>query len=174
MTKSLASLPDDISQILQNAKEQNEDKDLFLSLVARLRELGWPLRAIAEPFQVSRTTAKNWETSAKKVTLKPSSELPQLPAVPVISYGQEYRPQKIKPDITQKDLILMKNLAKSAKKVTRWSEPNSSERNASKQLEEKILYYVDQRKVNISVIARHLGVTRRSVSQRIEKYKYKD
>jgi hypothetical protein len=171
MTKSLAVLPEDTAQDLREAKENNPKQ--FYGMVYQLAEAGWPHRAIAEPFGVSRASAGNWLSKASQDTSELDLSYDKIPSVPVTTHGQNYRPKKIKPDVPQKDIELLRDLAAQAKQVTRWTAPNSPLRAASEKLEEKLVYYVETRKVPVAVIARHLGVTRRAIAQRIEKHKDK-
>lgn len=171
MTKSLAVLPEDTAQDLREAKENNQK--LFLGMVYQLAEAGWPHRAIAEPFGVSRASAGNWLSKATQDISVLDLSYAKIPSVPVTTHGQSYKPKRIKPDVPQKDIDLMRDLAEQAKQVTRWTPPNSPLRVATAKLEEKLVYYTQTRKVPVAVIARHLGVTRRAIAQRIEKYKDK-
>lgn len=167
MPRVPAKLPTETAMRLIKAKEK--DEVLFLSFILTLREADWPLRAIAEPFNVSRTAAMKWETKAKghsEVSINPDLLL-------VTPEGYGVRRKRIIPDIPKADLKKLKELAIQAKGVTRWTPHTHPAKIAAIHLEKMILHYTQERKVPVSVVARHLGVTPRAIAQRIEKYKDK-
>jgi len=171
MTKPLAQLPQETVDTLLDLKTNNRTE--FLLFVLNLRAANWPLRAIAEPFGVSRAAASLWVKQGQKLQSDGVAATLQLtvPPIPVTTYGQKYKPVKVTPNVKKSDVEYMRNLFSEAKKVTRWSDPSSPEKIAASKLEELILYYTQQRKVPVATIANHLGVTRRAIAQRIEKYK---
>lgn len=167
MTKAVAHLPADAARLLQEFKDTSRND--FYSYLVALREKGWPLRALAEPLGVSRAAVLSWEKETTTMTLTDMSRYP-LPELPLDSHAQPFYPKKIVPDIPKKDVPELIQLQKQAKKVTRWTPEGHPTKLAAKELEEKILFYANQRKVPVASIARHLGVTRRAIAQRIEKH----
>lgn len=166
--KDIAQLPSAIEQIL--VKTRTEDHDLFLAYVLALRNAAWPLRSIADPFEVSRVTAKNWETKAQSNTkaVQESKEL-KVPALPLGARGSGVKIKKIPRDIPQVDRERIAELSPLARKVRQWTPEDAPERVAARQLEDLIFRYVIERKVPAAVFARYAGVTRRAIMQRVAK-----
>lgn len=168
MTKAVAHLPADAARLLQEFKSTSRNH--FYSYLIALREKGWPLRAIAEPLSVSRAAVLSWEKEAREMTITDLSHSYPIPELPMDSHAQPYYPKKITPDIPKKDRPKLIQLHRQAKKVTRWTPTDHPDRLAAKELEDRILFYANQRKVPVASIAKHLGVTRRAIAQRIEKH----
>lgn len=171
MTKAVAHLPADASRRLQELRAE-EQEGRFYAYLLELREAGWPLRAIAEPLGVSRAAVMGWQRKAEAahLTITIAGHNPLVPALPLASHSQPYYAKKITPDIPKKDRPELIQLHRQAKKVTRWTPEEHPSRQAAKELEERILFYANQRKVPVASIAKHLGVTRRAIAQRIEKH----
>jgi len=167
MTKPIAHLPDDAVGKLKQYKDL-DDKTLFDTYVLSLRNAGWPLRSIAEPFGVTRVTAKNWESRALAAHLV--ADLP-VPALPLDVRGMKVRVKRIPPGIPSKDRKRIAELAVLARRVRRWTGEDTPEKQAANELEELIYLYVVERKVPASVFAQAAGVTRRAIMQRVEKIK---
>lgn len=163
MTKQLAELP--TSAVAELKELRGNDSQQFHELVFILRKEGWPLRAIAGPLGVSRSAVRNWET---KIHTPVNRKLPVEYKLPPSTFGQGHKIVKIPHDLKEEDRVKIYLLAQEAKKKTRWSEPDSAEYKASQELEDLIVYYI-RRKVPVATIARHMGVTRRAVAQRLEK-----
>src|SRR5690349_14913623 len=98
--KPIAHLPDDVAERLKELKADPHTVGQFYSLLLGLRQVGWPLRAIAEPFGVSRVTAKNWESRAVASMVTIQSH---VPALPLDVRGMKVRPKRITPGIPSKD-----------------------------------------------------------------------
>lgn len=170
MTKQLAELPEDAVKQLKDNR-QSPQKAQFYAMVYHLREAGWPLRAIASPLGVSRSAARNWEVQGRKLVEEDNittSILPEKWRVPATTHGTGTRAVRIPRDLNAADKVRIKELADVARNRTRWSNDNSPEAKASRELEDMIRTYV-RRKVPVSTIAKHMGVTRRAVAQRIER-----
>lgn len=170
MPKVPAKLPTETASKLIKTKEK--DEVLFLSFILTLRAENWPLRAIAEPFNVSRTAAMKWEARAKEhpeVEINPDLLL----LTPEDSRGSGVRRKRIVPNVPKADLKKMKELAAQAKGVTRWTPNTHPAKIAAIHLEKMILHYTQERKVPVAHVAKHLNVTPRAIAQRIEKYKDK-
>mgnify|MGYP001608982921 CR=1 FL=1 len=171
MTKAVAHLPADAARHLQELKAE-EQEGRFHAYLLELREAGWPLRAIAEPLNVSRAAVMSWQrkAEAEHLTRNITGRNPLVPVLPLSAHAQPYYAKKITPDIPKKDLPELLQLHRQAKKVTRWTSEDNEYRQAARQLEERILFYANQRKGPVASIAKHLGVTRRAIAQRIEKH----
>ena len=165
--KPLAHLPDEAVQRLQELKAL-EDPTQFHSYLLGLRAAGWPLRAIADPFNVTRVTAKNWESRALNTEVEAD---PVVPLLPLDVRGMKVRAKRIPPGIPTKDRERIAALSVEARKVRRWTLDGSSEKLAAEELEQLIYKYVVERKVPAAVFARAAGVTRRAIMQRVEKIK---
>lgn len=164
--KPIAHLPDEAVTKLKTLKAENPP--LFDSLILGLREAGWPLRAIAEPFDVSRVTVKNWESRAIANSAQPTVG---VWPVPLDARGIKVRPKRIPPDVPTKDRQRIAELSDQARRVRRWTADNAPEKKAANELEDLIYQYVVIRKVPAAVFARYANVTRRAIMQRIEKMK---
>lgn len=165
--KPIAHLPSDAKLKLSEFKSQ-EDPSQFLEYLLGLRKAGWPLRSIAEPFDVTRVTAKNWETRALQLKVTPE---PQVPPLPLDVRGMKVRPKRIPPGIPSRDRERIAALSVLARRVRRWTLDDSDEKRAANELEELIYRYVVERQVPAAVFARYAGVTRRAIMQRVEKIK---
>lgn len=169
MTKPLAELPEKTVSELREL-----EGDALYTKIRTLRDNGWTLRSIAAPLNVSRTTVQNWTVKAQQAleeapeTVETPSEANE-PTPSLFSYGSNVRPFKIPKDIPPKDIKVMQDLRERSKGKTRWTPENSDAAIASRELDKYISKYA-QRKVPLQTIARHLGVTRRAVAQRIEKF----
>lgn len=175
MTKAVAHLPADAAHKLQELKKEADEyptSGKFYAYLLDLRDAGWPLRAIAEPLNVSRAAVMSWQKKANALHLTRdfNPNRTDIPALPMTAHAQPYQAKKIVPDIPKKDLPELIQLHRQAKKVTRWTPEDHPNRIASRKLEERILFYTNQRKVPVASIANHLGVTRRAIAQRIEKH----
>ena len=166
--KTKASLPDNTAKTLQQLKG-SQPKQFYAHVIA-LRERGWPLRALGEPFNVSRVAVSNWEEKAygdpETVILSKGVAVPELP---IDGHGSKTKAAKITPDVPKTDQERFARLAPIAAKNTRWSEPNSPERLAAEELNQLIAYYHLYRKVPAAAIARYAGVSRRAIMQRLKK-----
>lgn len=164
-----AQLPKDTAERLVHSRS---DTSAFHSLVLALRARGWTLRAIAEPFEASRVSAKNWETAAsanQEAVAKATTLIQSVPAPPLDGHGAGLRKMRIKADIPPRDRERIKEIAPLAAKNTRWSATTSPQRLASLELDDLIVKYVLQRRVPAATFARYAGVTRRAIIQRAEK-----
>lgn len=169
MANTTPNLPPETVQRLNAAKTDTTDKTALYSLVADLTDAEWPLRSIAQALGVSRTTAHNYSrrgTSARPEGYTPPAD---TPTKPIDTYGAGLRAKRIPLDVPPAELPRLKELYESARKKTRWSNQNSPEVKDSTELGELLLKY-RRRKIPLATIAKHLGVTRRALAQRIENF----
>jgi transposase-like protein len=160
----LSELPVDILEELRYAR-QEKDNTKFLALVRGVKEAGWTFSEIAKPFEVSRSAANQWHKTAVKKGIEPS-DIPDKPLVPKDPTGI---PRKIIPDVPRAEREHVRKVAELARQNTRWSRDDSPERLAVSEYEDLIVKHVIQRKVPVASFARHAGVTRRAIMQRVEK-----
>lgn len=161
MTKELATLPEEVVTQLKDLREA-QDYTALHDFTATLRKQGWPLRAIATPLGVSRSAVRNWEVAGT------AEQKTDVPSPPKTVHGSKTRKVKIPRDVPQSDRDRLRSLAETARSRTRWSNANSPEYRASEELDSLVAKYA-ARKVPLATIARHMGVTRRAVAQRLEK-----
>lgn len=135
----------------------------FYALVKALRLQGWPLRAIAEPFSVSRTAVQGWE--AKYTESTPLPEAPPLPTSP--RKDRTTGPKKLTLDQTEVEDL--RRLADLASGVRRFTDRNSPSRRAASELEAKLLEY-SERGFSRTQLAKYCGVSDSSIKQRLRKY----
>lgn len=154
-------LPEATKRLLQETNTQ-EQTELICALAAE----GWPVRVLSDATGLSKATIHRRISGNKNQT--PSSKHP-VPPFNHKLYGHGVRAKKIVRNLTQADRAKIHDLQQQAKTKTRWSTPTSKENLASEELDRLVLKYV-QRKVSLTVIAKHMGVTRRAVAQRIEKF----
>lgn len=167
MIKSKATLPKEVAETLVQLK--SSDPTSFSSHILALRNVGWPCRAIADAFGVSRTAASHWEKSAREndnAVLRAHSI--QVPSLPIDGFGSKITKERVVPDITAEQADELANLTEVASKNTRWHSEESPERKAAAELVRLLTFYTETRKVPLSVLARHAKVTRRALAQRME------
>lgn len=158
------TLPDDIVEELQDARDEDDRTPLF-SLVRALKDAGWTFEDIATPLGVTRSAVNQWHKNAVKKNIKPAS----LRATDYPVYDPVGTPKRIKPDVPPRDREKLRDLAARARANTRWSAPNSPERRAAEELTRLLDLHINQRKVSVAAVARHTGVTRRAIMQRLER-----
>lgn len=143
------TIEDDIQDKLKSLYET--DRDGFIALIKSLRLNNWPLSVLSDMMDLSKTTISRWE---KKKT---SSELPETP---------EYPKNR---SISEEDSRKLYSLAHKASRVRGMTPEKSPYRVAQKELEMLLLDFYHNG-VTVSELARHCGVTRRAIYQRLEKY----
>ncbi len=134
----------------------------FYALVKALRTEGWPLRAIAEPFSVSRTAAQGWEKKYEGGTLP---EVPALPQAP----RQERKNSSKKYTLDLDQIKELQHLATLASGVRRYTDRNAPSRKAATDLEAKLIEYSNEG-VSRTQLAKYCGVSDSSIKQRLRKY----
>lgn len=140
------------NEVSNNLKELYEqDREQFIALVKSLRLSNWPLSVISDMIGLSKTTVSRWE---KKETSAP------LPETPIYPKNRQ---------VSEEESIILANLAKKASKVRGMTPEKSPYRVAQQELEQ-LLLSLYQKGVTVSELARHCGVTRRAIYQRLEKY----
>lgn len=157
----LPCLPQETTEKLLALKGTSTED--FYALVKALRIEGWPLRAIAEPFSVSRTAAQGWEQKYEEGT-----PLPSVPALPV-SPRKEKKNKSKKITLTVDEITELQHLANLGSGVRRYTDPNSLSRRAAAQLEQLLIEYSD-RGVSRAQLAKYCGVSDSSIKQRLRKY----
>jgi hypothetical protein len=136
--------------------------------VRDLRECGWTLAAIAEPFETGRSTARAWELAAPtKQEIKPAGDVPTSPAI-ARSHGTAPRVRKMRADIPTSERAEFKRLAESARTIRGWTAPGSQQRKDAEKFETLLEEYVT-RGVPVKRLARHAGVTYRAIAARLER-----
>jgi transposase len=134
----------------------------FYALVTALRTQGWPLRAIGEPFGVSRTAVQGWETK-----YSPETPLPEVPELPQKKKKSKEKKQKYV--LTPEECQKMAELAETASSVRRYTDENAPSRKAAEEFERYLLEYTDLG-VSRADLARASGVSDSSIKQRLRKY----
>ena len=160
----LTDLPVDVLEELKYAR-QEKDNTRFLSLIRGVKDAGWTFSEIAKPFDVSRSAANQWHKTALKRDVEPAD----IADKPIRVKDPTGIARKIIPDVPRAEREHVREVAELARKNTRWSRNDSPERLAVSEYEDLIVKHVIQRKVPVSSFARHAGVTRRAIMQRVEK-----
>lgn len=159
-TKTLPTLSQPTIDHLIYLRENNSDQ--FYALVASLRNNKWPLRAIADPLKVSRSIVSDWQKKAQQDQVLPVSEqLPPIVPKQVKSVYARYT-------LTEQQQNELRELAGTASRVRRYTDKNAPSRLAAQRLEE-LLHEHKENGASLSQLARACGVTRRAISQRLEK-----
>lgn len=155
--------------IIDNLTYTREDKDrtAFLSLIRGAKEAGYTYAEIAEPLEVSRSAVNQWYSQAVKKDIT-STAVEEKPLPPKDPTGI---PRKITPDVPPKEREHIRVTTETASRNTRWSREDSPERQAVYELERLMRKHITERKVSVSAFARHAGVTRRAIMQRLERIK---
>lgn len=160
-SKQLPTLPQ--ATVNQLVALRGTSKEEFHALIKALRLENWPLRAIAEPFGVSRTAASDWEKAYDGATELP--KVPSLPVVPVKERKSAYKKTELSADEAQ-DLLKLANLASEVRRYTDVSAPS---RRAALELEGKLIEYANKG-ISRTQLAKYCGVSRSSIQQRLGKY----
>lgn len=158
------TLPEDLVDELNDARDEDDRTELF-ALVRALKDAGWTFGDIATPLGVTRSAVNQWHKAALRKDIAPAT----LPDAHLPVQDPVGIPKRIKPDVPPKDRNRLRDLTISARKNTRWSKPNSPERRASEELIRLLDLHINQRKVSVAAVARHAGVTRRAIMQRLER-----
>jgi transcriptional regulator with XRE-family HTH domain len=158
----LPCLPEDTTDQLVALKDDNTEQ--FYALVKALRLEGWPLRAIAEPFGVSRTAVQGWEAKYTEDT-----PLPSAPELPIQPRKKRTRNSKPKKELGPDQIEDLRALTIEASKVRRYTDRNSSSRRAASELEAKLLEYSD-RGISRIKLAEYCGVSDSAIKQRLRKH----
>lgn len=127
------------------------DRDGFIALVKALRFSNWPLSVLSDMMGLSKTTISRWE---KKETSLPLPDVPEYPK---------------NRHISDRESLKLYQLSEKASKVRGMTPDKSPYRIAQRELEQLLLEY-HANGVTVSELARHCGVTRRAIYQRLEKY----
>lgn len=158
--EKLLIVPAATQEILLNLKEAKSE-DLYHFTTA-LREAGWPLRAIAEVFPVSRVAVSKWALRGD-----PSLNTYPVHEPPIVDPSLRTKASK-KCVPTEEEAEQLKTLATSASSVRRYTGENSLSRLAAEELEEMIQELRD-RGATLQMLADSCGVSRSSISQRLRK-----
>lgn len=157
---ALPSLSEDTIGTLRELK--TADKENFYAYVVSLRKEGWPLRAIAEPFGVSRTAVSGWEHRYGI-----DRPLPPVEAFPVAPPKDRKNGMK-KFHLTDAESAELARLTKDASTVRRFTDANSTSRESARILE-SMLYTYTQKGATRMQLAKACGVSRSAVAQRLKK-----
>lgn len=158
-------IPKELSDEL-NYVRNDKDRTSFLSLVRATKDAGYTYAEIAEPLNVSRSAVNQWYKSATAKDIPASTTVAERPA-PV--QDPKGTPRKITPDVPPKEREHLLRTSQAARGNTRWSREDSPERQAAYELENLIRKHIIERNVPVAAFARHAGVTRRAIMQRLEK-----
>lgn len=138
-------------------------KGEFLALVKSLTNAEWPLRAIATPLKVSRTSVLNWVNSYDE-----AYPLPEVEKLPVVEPRDRTSGAK-KKSLTQAQIDQLKELTESASHVRRYTDENAKSRKDAAILETLLLQYT-QNGFTRTQLAEACEVSRSSIAQRLRKY----
>lgn len=157
----LPELPNDTATQLVALKGSNPEE--FYALVKALRLEGWPLRAIAEPFAVSRTAVQGWENQHTGATL------PEVPDLPKREIKERKKNTTEKYVLSDEEAKILRQLADEASQVRRFTDRNAPSRTAATILEAKLIEY-SNKGVSRKQLAVHCGVSDSSIKQRLRKH----
>lgn len=157
----LPTLPEDTATQLVALKGNCPEE--FYALVKALRIEGWPLRAIAEPFTVSRTAVQGWEARYTG-----SSTLPTVPKLPLLEPKDRKNSSK-KYTLSESEAQTLKELATLASGVRRYTDQNAPSRRAASDLEARLIEY-SNRGISRKQLAEYCGVSDSSIKQRLRKH----
>lgn len=155
----LPTLPQETTTQLVALKGTSPEE--FYALVFALRTEGWPLRAIGEPFGVSRTAVQGWEQK-----YNPETPLPEVPELPV---REKIKIVKDKYVLSPEECQTLLDLATLASSVRRFTDENAPSRKAAEELEQYLIEYSTMG-VSRADLARAAGVSDSSIKQRLRKY----
>lgn len=161
-TSKLPELPNTTTTQLVALKGSCPEE--FYALVKALRLKGWPLRAIATPLSVSRTSVQSWEARYRTETLLPPN-VPDLPKVEVKDRTTNTPAYRLTPEESNN----LKELASLAALVSRYTDTNAPSRLAAAELEALLLHY-NSVGVSKKKLAAHCDVSDSSIKQRLRKY----
>lgn len=157
----LPCLPQDTTEKLVALKGTSTED--FYALVKALRIEGWPLRAIAEPFGVSRTAAQGWEKKYEEGT-----PLPEVPTLPLAPRAERKNSSK-KYTLPLDEIKELQYLANLASGVRRYTDRNAESRKAATELEQKLIEHSGNG-VSRTQLAKYCGVSDSSIKQRLRKH----
>lgn len=162
---NLLHLPQETVEELKTL--QKSDREKMCGLVADLNDAQWPLRTLAQALGVSRTSALSYARKGRAQRLPDHTPPATAPHVPIDAPGSGVKPARIHLNIPPNQRQEFIDLYALAKTKTRWSNANSPEYKAATQFNDQLLTY-KRRRIPLATIAKHLGVTRRALAQRIE------
>lgn len=158
---NLPELPKETADKLVALKGSNPEE--FHALIKALRNEGWPLRAIATPFAVSRTAVMDWEKKCH-----PEATLPEVPEVPLAAPKDRVNSSK-KYELSPGEIIKLSTLTESASKVRRYTDQNAPSRQAARELEELLIEY-SNKGISRTQLAQYCGVSDSAIKQRLRKH----
>ncbi len=158
---NLPSLSPETTQQLMALRDTEKDK--FFAYVKALRVANWPLRAIAEPFGVSRTAVQGWENKYSAQTPLPAVESIPVPPPKERTSGTQ------KKNLSDEECQILRELADEASTVRRYTDQNAQARRSADLLESK-LYTYRVKGVSLTQLADACGVSRSAVAQRLRKF----
>lgn len=160
--KKLPTLPKETQEKLVALKGTCPEE--FYALVKALRLEGWPLRAIATPFSVSRTAVQGWESKFDGKT-----DLPTIPSLPITPVADRHKGTK-KVVLTKDQSDELRQLATEASTVRRFTDENAPSRAAAHKLEDLLITYSESGVTRVD-LAEACGVSDSSIKQRLRKHK---
>lgn len=138
---------------LKKSRQEEGITDLFLSHIHGLISINYTQSEIASHLSVSTTTVSKW--LKREYTAQPT-ELPE--------------PKQKPYSLSSFEQSNLKDLARKASRVSRNTPPNAPSRVAANTLESQLQHYINLN-TPISSLAKAAGVSRRSIYQRMEKYR---
>jgi IS30 family transposase len=147
--------------LLKDLREQ-DDKQPFYAMIVSLRRNRWPLRAIAEALDVSRSIVNIWETKLEDRTKVPVSE--EVP--PTIN--EQVKPLYSRYTIDIDEGAELARLTQIAANVRRFTDPHAPARLAAIELEDRLLVH-RRAGASLQQLALVCNVSRRAIAQRLEK-----
>lgn len=154
------TLPENEAKELRRLRDA-EDLTGLRQRVLALRRAGWTLRAIGEPLDAGRSTARMWELGAD-----PNKSLPKVTKAPARNAGE--RVIRLRIDVPEDELPELKRLAASARRVRGWTPKQAQTRQDADALDELLEMYV-KRGVPVKRLATRLGYTYRAIAARLER-----
>jgi hypothetical protein len=170
LRKKNADLPEDTAALLRRFRETDQAE--FHALLLALKEKRWPYRAIGDAFGVTRAAVRAWYVTAGQDPFnfaRAEVMVDHVPDLPPTARGSGVRAKRLIPDVPAEDQERIRDLTARAQVVKRWTPADSPAREAARELEELLFFYAKERHVPVVKLAKHAGVTRRAVAQRIEK-----
>lgn len=174
--KSNAVLPQEEVDELRRLRELEDPTELRARVVA-LRAAKWPLRAIGDPLGITRVGVRSWWMIAKEnpAVMERAEELKDaIPRVPLTARGSGVKSRRIYPQVPERDIPRLQELAKQVRTIRGATPPDSPARKAAVEYVALLDMYVNKRKVPAQHVARAAGVTRRAIVARLEKLEKAD
>ncbi len=155
------------SEVAVLTQLQSESLPLFRARVRLLREAGWTLAQVGEPFGKNRSTVRLWQNGALDEHLDSVLERGEIPAI-TAKKEPGTREIHLYPDVPPLLRKELHDLAAKARTVRGWMTDADEARVAAHKLEQLLAEY---RAVGVPYkrLAEYMGVTHRAVAARLER-----